>query len=68
MLRVANIKRSGAQKRKGTGLVKPVPPEALLAFGNNRRRRRCLAFAVRCSVGLGVSPSDAKEGKRRCSQ
>ena len=57
----------GTPQKKGTGTMAG-PPEARLAFGNNRRRRRSLALAVRCSVGLCVSPSDAKESQRRCRQ
>ena len=41
------------------------PQEARLAFGRNRRRRRRFALAERPSIGLCVSPSDAKEGKSR---
>jgi hypothetical protein len=57
----------GTPQKKGTGTMAG-PPEARLAFGNNRRRRRSFALAVRCSVGLCVSPSDAKESQRRCRQ
>jgi hypothetical protein len=53
-------------KRKGTGTMAG-PPKIRLAFGNNRRRRRSFALAVRCSVGL-CRGRDAKESHRHCRQ
>jgi hypothetical protein len=52
-------------KKKGTGTM--AGPPIALAFGNNRRRGRRFALAVRCSVGL-CRGRDAKESYRRCRQ
>src|SRR5262249_20041545 len=43
------------------------PQSPALAFGNNRRRGRSFALAVRCSVGLGMGRG-ANEGDRRWRQ
>jgi hypothetical protein len=61
----ASIVTTDRPKKKGTGTM--AGPPIALAFGNNRRRGRRFALAVRCSVGL-CRGRDAKESHRRCRQ